>query len=92
MNRVLFMVYDQRTAERFGGRYPIPPPGAIADHVVTGEGVEGLAAALDERARTRLPSSPAGRHRTGGTRPGLCLDPAVNRGPVQRHGRAREGR
>src|ERR1700733_12288564 len=43
VNRVLFMVYDQRTAERFGGRYPIPPAGAIADHVVTGEGVDGLA-------------------------------------------------
>ena len=61
VNRVLFMVYDQRTAERFGGRYPIPPPGAVADHVVTGEGVEGLAAALDERVRTRLASAlPAG--------------------------------
>jgi 3-oxosteroid 1-dehydrogenase len=55
VNRVLFMVYDQRTAERFGGRYPIPPPGAHADHVVCGEGVEGLAAALEEQTRTRLP-------------------------------------
>jgi 3-oxosteroid 1-dehydrogenase len=61
VNRVLFMVYDQRTAERFGGRYPIPPPGAVADHVVVGEGIEGLAAALEERTRTRLPSVlPAG--------------------------------
>jgi 3-oxosteroid 1-dehydrogenase len=61
VNRVLFMVYDQRTAERFGGRYPIPPPGAFADHVVTGEGIEGLAAVIDERTRTRLPSVlPAG--------------------------------
>ncbi|HEX4244357.1 MAG TPA: FAD-dependent oxidoreductase, partial [Acidimicrobiales bacterium] len=42
VNRVMFMVYDRRTAERFGGRYPIPPAGAVADHVVTGVGVEGL--------------------------------------------------
>ncbi|MBV8463810.1 MAG: FAD-dependent oxidoreductase [Acidimicrobiales bacterium] len=55
VNRVLFMVYDQRTAERFGGRYPIPPLGAVADHVVRAEGVEGLAEALEERVRTRLP-------------------------------------
>ena len=56
VNRVLFMVYDQRTAERFGGRYPIPAPGAVADHVVTGEGIDGLAAVLDDRVRDRLPS------------------------------------
>jgi len=55
VNRVLFMVYDRRTAARFGGRYPIPPPGAVAAHVVTGEAVEGLAAELGERVRTRLP-------------------------------------
>jgi hypothetical protein len=61
VNRVLFMVYDQRTSERFGGRYPIPPVGAVADHVVSGEGIEGLAAALEERVRGRLPSVlPAG--------------------------------
>jgi 3-oxosteroid 1-dehydrogenase len=53
VNRVMFMVYDQRTAERFGGRYPIPPPGAIADHVTTGRGVAGLAEALEDRLRHR---------------------------------------
>jgi hypothetical protein len=61
VNRVLFMVYDQRTAERFGGRYPIPPAGAVADHVVGGVGIGGLTTALDERVRTRLPEVlPAG--------------------------------
>ncbi|MGH9093179.1 MAG: FAD-binding protein, partial [Acidimicrobiales bacterium] len=51
VNRVLFMVYDERTAHRYGGRYPIPSHGAVAGHVVSGEGVAGLAAALDERLR-----------------------------------------
>ncbi len=60
LNRVMFMVYDQRTAERYGGRYPIPPPGAVADHVVTGKGVAGLTAALSRRldARTRAEMPP----------------------------------
>ncbi len=52
-NRVLWMVYDERTARVYGGRYPIPAAGAVADHVVSGTGVEGLAAALDDRLRDR---------------------------------------
>jgi 3-oxosteroid 1-dehydrogenase len=52
VNRVMFMVYDARCAERFGGRYPIPPAGTVADHVVSGVGVAGLTAALTERLRT----------------------------------------
>jgi 3-oxosteroid 1-dehydrogenase len=53
INRVMFMVYDGRCAERFGGRYPIPPLGAVADHVVRGMGVAGLTEALAERLRSR---------------------------------------
>ena len=53
INRVMFMIYDRRTAERYGGRYPIPPVGAVADHVVTGSGVHGLAEALGQRLRSR---------------------------------------
>jgi 3-oxosteroid 1-dehydrogenase len=61
VNRVMFMIYDQRTARRFGGRYPIPPNGAVADHVVTGTGLDGLVAALDERMRGRARAAmPAG--------------------------------
>jgi succinate dehydrogenase/fumarate reductase flavoprotein subunit len=60
VNRVMFMVYDQRTSERFGGRYPIPPPGAVADHVASGTGVEGLTRALadrlDHRTRAAMPA------------------------------------
>ena len=55
----MFMVYDRRTAERYGGRYPIPPPGSVADHVVTGQGVigltEALSARLDARTRAEMP-------------------------------------
>jgi 3-oxosteroid 1-dehydrogenase len=53
VNRVMFMVYDARCAERFGGRYPIPPRGTVADHVVSGVGMAGLTKALTERLRTR---------------------------------------
>lgn len=60
VNRVMFMVYDRRTAERFGGRYPIPPAGAVAEHVVTGTGVAGLTRALadrlEQRARAAMPA------------------------------------
>lgn len=51
VNRVLFMIYDERTAQRYAGRYPIPPAGAVAEHVVSGVGVTGLTAALEERLR-----------------------------------------
>ncbi len=61
VNRVMFMVYDGRTAERFAGRYPIPPAGAVADHVVTGIGTSGLADALADRlARRANGAMPAG--------------------------------
>ncbi|HEV3366965.1 MAG TPA: FAD-binding protein [Acidimicrobiales bacterium] len=61
VNRVMFMVYDERTAQRFGGRYPIPPAGAIADHVTTGVGVAGLTEALGDRLRHRTNAAmPAG--------------------------------
>ncbi len=61
VNRVMFMIYDDRTAERFGGRYPIPPAGAVADHVVSGTGVPGLARAITDRLETRTRAAmPAG--------------------------------
>ena len=53
INRVMFMVYDGRCADRYGGRYPIPPLGPVADHVVAGTGIAGLTAAMTERLRGR---------------------------------------
>jgi succinate dehydrogenase/fumarate reductase flavoprotein subunit len=60
VNRVMFMVYDARCAERFGGRYPLPPAGAVAPHVVSGEGVAGLTAALTDRLRRLRGHMPTG--------------------------------
>ena len=45
-NRVMFMIYDERCAVVFGGRYPIPPAGAVARHVVSAVGVAGLSEAI----------------------------------------------
>ncbi|HWE70075.1 MAG TPA: FAD-dependent oxidoreductase [Acidimicrobiales bacterium] len=60
INRVMFMVYDQRAADRYAGRYPIPPAGTVADHVVTGIGVAGLAEALRARLQRSKSAMPAG--------------------------------
>ncbi len=48
-NMLLFMVYDQRTAELFGGRFPLPAPGTQAPYVVSGANAGELEAALRER-------------------------------------------
>lgn len=64
-NRVLFMIYDRRTAEAFAGAYPLPAPGAPAPHVLAADTFEALAARLAARLAQI-------RHRTGG----LALDAA----------------
>lgn len=48
-NMLLFMVYDQRTAELFGGRFPIPAAGTQAPYVLTGANALELSRAIDER-------------------------------------------
>jgi succinate dehydrogenase/fumarate reductase flavoprotein subunit len=48
-NQLLFMVYDQRTAEAFAGVYPLPETPADAPHVLVGESVEALTARIGER-------------------------------------------
>ncbi|MCA9771818.1 MAG: FAD-dependent oxidoreductase [Myxococcales bacterium] len=50
-NRFLFMVYDQRTAELYGGRFPIPAAGAFAPYVIKGESLDALAGAIDARVK-----------------------------------------
>jgi 3-oxosteroid 1-dehydrogenase len=42
-NLVLFKIYDEHTATRFPGRYPIPVDSNDAEHVVVGETLEELA-------------------------------------------------
>jgi hypothetical protein len=61
INQLLFMVYDQRTADLYGGRFPLPARGARAFYVLRGETLEELATTIDARL-SRL------ENRTGGVR------------------------
>src|SRR5262249_9892781 len=65
-NLLLFMVYDQRTAELFAGRFPLPAAHTSAPYVIKADSWSALAKALDARL-----AQVAGR--TGGLRlrPGL---------------------
>jgi succinate dehydrogenase/fumarate reductase flavoprotein subunit len=55
-NRLLFMVYDHALAmepsAQFPTRWPIPPAGQDAPHIIKGETLEDLEAALAERLET----------------------------------------
>jgi hypothetical protein len=59
VNQLLFMVYDQRSAELFAGRFPMPARGGAASYVVRGDTLEQLSTALDKRMQKLAP-------RTGG--------------------------
>jgi len=48
-NQLMFMVYDQRTAEAFAGVYPLPEKPSDSVHVVSGRSIAELAAGLDVR-------------------------------------------
>ena len=62
-NNVLVQVYDDAVANNpeMGVKYPVPFPGQPADHVISGNTLEELAVAIDERL-AKLAA------RTGGTR------------------------
>ncbi|HEY2772753.1 MAG TPA: FAD-dependent oxidoreductase [Candidatus Binatia bacterium] len=60
-NMLMLMVYDQRSAELFGGRFPIPPAGTQAPYVITGANPQELADAIDQRLLRLAP-------KTGGVR------------------------
>ena len=60
-NLLLFMIYDQRTAELFAGRFPLPAAGLAAPYVIGAPNVAALGAAIDARL-----AELAGR--TGGVR------------------------
>jgi len=49
INLLLFMVYDQRSAELFGGRFPLPPAGTSAPYVISAPTLPALAKAVDAR-------------------------------------------
>ena len=48
-NQLLFMIYDQRSAEAYAGVYPIPADPGDTAHVLKGDSLEGLAARIDQR-------------------------------------------
>jgi len=58
-NQLLFMIYDQRSAEAFAGVYPIPTDPGDTAHVLKGDSLQGLAARIDQRLSEIAP-------RTGG--------------------------
>jgi hypothetical protein len=48
-NQLLCMIYDRRTAEAFAGAYPLPADAGRAAHVLEGESLDALAAAIGRR-------------------------------------------
>lgn len=55
-NHLMFMVYDQRTAEGFAGAYPLPEkPGA--SYVLSADTLDGLAAKIAERLKEAGPKT-----------------------------------
>ena len=48
-NLLLFMIFDQRTAELYGGRFPLPAAGTQAPYIVKAASPAELARLLDER-------------------------------------------
>ncbi len=50
-NQLLFMVYDQRTAEAFAGVYPLPAPPGQADHVLQADSLDELSDRIQARLR-----------------------------------------
>jgi len=63
-NQLLFMIYDQRTAEGFAGAYPLPKTPTGAAHVLSGDSLESLTGKIGQRLGEIT-------SRTGG----LTLDP-----------------
>lgn len=51
-NQLLFMVYDQRTAEAFAGDYPLPPEPTAADEVIVADTLDGLTDEIGKRLET----------------------------------------
>jgi succinate dehydrogenase/fumarate reductase flavoprotein subunit len=48
-NQLLFMIYDNRTAELFAGTEPIPPIGAVRPEVISASRLADLGSAIDRR-------------------------------------------
>jgi len=50
-NHLMFMVYDERTADGFAGAYPLPEKPTGASYVISADTIEGLTAKIAERLK-----------------------------------------
>jgi hypothetical protein len=50
-NQLMFMIYDQRTAEGFAGAYPLPKTPTDSTHVLSGDSLEDLAGTIQGRLK-----------------------------------------
>jgi succinate dehydrogenase/fumarate reductase flavoprotein subunit len=48
-NQLLFMIFDARVPDAFGGAYPIPEPGNLGPYVIEGADLPALAANIGKR-------------------------------------------
>lgn len=64
-NQLMFMIYDQRSAEAYAGVYPFPKDPAAGKQVLQGDTLAALTAAIEKRLKEIA-------NRTGG----FALDPA----------------
>ncbi|MCF8473997.1 MAG: FAD-dependent oxidoreductase [Emcibacter sp.] len=51
-NQLMFMIYDQRTAEAFGGAYPLPKDAKPESHVISGDTLEELTREIEKRLKS----------------------------------------
>jgi len=50
-NQLMFMIYDQRTAEAFAGAYPLPGKPTGASYVLSGDSLQGLTGRIQQRLK-----------------------------------------
>jgi 3-oxosteroid 1-dehydrogenase len=56
-NQLMFMIYDQRTAEGFAGVYPIPADPENTDYVLKGESLDALTITINKRLKEIAPQT-----------------------------------
>ena len=54
-NQLLFMIYDQRSAEAFAGAYPLPASPDGSNHVLKGRSIKKLSAKIEHRLKEIAP-------------------------------------
>jgi 3-oxosteroid 1-dehydrogenase len=56
-NQLMFMIYDQRTAEGFAGVYPIPADPENTNYVLKGESLDALTNTINKRLKEIAPQT-----------------------------------